>query len=155
MFLFLHFYSPVLTRDRQDNRNYREIKFSTTSFPVCPRRLAISKLPIRVLRLGGVTLHMQHKCTPLDAGACRPYVWPVQCVTCILCLVLWPHVTADWRLGAAVLSSMISQAKLLRYMETGGMVPGDTHPAIRCHSPQTLTVYCLSVQPAVNIQPPH
>lgn len=35
VFLFLHFRSPVLTRDRQDNRNYREIKFSTTSFPAC------------------------------------------------------------------------------------------------------------------------
>lgn len=35
MFLFLHFHSPVLTRDHQDNRNYREIKFSTTSFPAC------------------------------------------------------------------------------------------------------------------------
>lgn len=38
VFLFLHFHSPVLTRDRQDNRNYREIKFSTTSFPVGPHQ---------------------------------------------------------------------------------------------------------------------
>lgn len=33
VFLFLHFHSPVLNTDRQDNRNYREIKFSTTSLP--------------------------------------------------------------------------------------------------------------------------
>ncbi|TNN86197.1 hypothetical protein EYF80_003614 [Liparis tanakae] len=36
------------------------------------------------------------------------------------------------RLGAAVLSALISQAKLPRCSETGGIVPGDTRPAILC-----------------------
>lgn len=35
VFLFLHFHSPGLAHDHQDNRNYREIKFIITSFPAC------------------------------------------------------------------------------------------------------------------------
>lgn len=35
VFLFLHFHSPVLAHDHQDNRNYIEIKFIITSFPAC------------------------------------------------------------------------------------------------------------------------
>lgn len=58
-----------------------------------------------------------------------------KCATPILRLLHWPRVTADWRLGAAVLSSLISQAKLLRCTETGGAVPGDTHPAIPLSQP--------------------
>lgn len=69
VFLVLHFHSPVLTRDRQDNRNYREIKFSTTSFPVGPRQ------PVPGLKAtGGVKLHMRHGRTPLNADACSRLV---------------------------------------------------------------------------------
>ena len=61
-----------------------------------------------------------------------------------------PCVTADWRLGAAVPSSLISQPKLLRYTETGGIVPGDTHPA----SPVTGSLpFCLPPSFPASCQP--
>lgn len=37
VFLLPHFHSTALTPDRQDNRNYREIKFGPTSLPACSR----------------------------------------------------------------------------------------------------------------------
>lgn len=78
-----------------------------------------------------------------------------RCATPILRLLHWPRVTADWRLGAAVLSSLISQAKLLRCTETGGAVPGDTHPAIPCHSrpPLVLPFSCQPVAPLSRCNP--
>lgn len=85
VFLFLHFHSPVLTRDRQDNRNYREIKFSTTSFPVGPQ--------------AGVKLLMQHGRTLLSADACSrrvPGLYSVWLAYFVLCSDLVWQLTEGW-----------------------------------------------------------
>lgn len=96
VFLFLHFHSPVLTRDRQDNRNYREIKFNATSFPVGPRE------PVPGLNMGGVKTCMHSAsvfgCVWMPTHE-APRVWPVQCVTRIYfvfcCDLVW-QLTEGW-----------------------------------------------------------
>lgn len=90
VFLFLHFHSPALTRDRQDNRNYREIKFSTTSFPVGPHQ------PVP---RAGVKLHMQHGRTLLSADACSRRVsglYSVWLAYFVLCSDLVWQLTEGW-----------------------------------------------------------
>lgn len=92
-------------------------------------------------------LRMRHRCPLLNAGACSR---PVQCVTSILCFVLWPHVTADWKLGALVLSSVISQAKLFEIHGDRGesYLVTPTLP-----SPVPCAVCCLSLLPPVSLWP--
>lgn len=94
VFLFLHFHSPVLTRDRQDNRNYGEIKFSTTSFPVGPR------LPVpRQERTDGVRLYMQHQRALLNADACSRRVsglYSVWLAYFVSCSDLMWQLTEGW-----------------------------------------------------------
>lgn len=151
VFLFLHFHSPVLTRDRQDNRNYGEIKFCTTSFPVGPRQ------PVPGLQPTGW-------CQKFSCSTSARYWMPTHVpVVCLACTVCDSHTLS---------SAATSCDSWLKVGSSGPVVPdqpGETleihrdrgnrtwwHPP--CHplsQPASCTVSCLSLNPPVRVRPPH
>lgn len=134
-FLFLHFHSPVLTPDRQDNRNYREIKFSTRR-PTHPRA------------------ETNGWCRALTCGTGAHYWMPAHVAglyaVCDLHTLSSAVTSCDSWLKVGSTSPVVRDQPGETLWDTrrqGGIVPGDTHPAIPFHSqPPALSaafLYCL------------
>lgn len=141
VFLFLHFRSPVLTRDRQDNRNYREIKFSSTSFLACSRAETNGWCQ---------TSHAARYWTPTHVADVCPGLYSVRLPYFVFCTDLVWQLTEGWeQRSCRPWSARRNCWDTPRQGESYLVTP--TLPSPVTAGP----LYCLSPQPPVSLWPPH